>query len=132
MRYVLDSDILSYLLREREEVERAYREAIRQGAQFILAPGVRFEVTRYLRLKDSTRLLRRYAELTQQWGASELLGTDWDDAAELWKGIHQAGKSIQPMDLLIAVTTLKENAVLVSNNLGHFAPINLAVVNWAN
>lgn len=130
MTYLLDSDMVNYLLKGTPLVRNRFEEAVKQNAVFVLCPVVHFEVTRYLKLKGATRLLSSYLKLTQAWKTTTFDMGDWDRASDLWTLRHQQGMPITDADLLVAVSALKEQATVVTNNAKDFFHLNLQVENW--
>jgi predicted nucleic acid-binding protein len=132
MLYLLDTNVVMYLLRQRVPVAGRYEAALGQASEFLLSPIVHFEVSRYLVLKGATRLQHTYQQLAADWALSDLIGQDWDMAAELWARRHQMGRPIEDADLLIAVTALKAGAVLVTNNGRHYDGLGLTLEDWVD
>jgi tRNA(fMet)-specific endonuclease VapC len=130
VRYLLDTDILNYLLKETPLVEARFAQACTEQAEFILCPVVHYQAVRYFHLKGAFRMLRKYNRLVASWTFIEIDGGDWDTAAGLWADRRRAGRPIEDADLLIAVTALKTGAVLVTNNLRHFDGLGLTLENW--
>jgi predicted nucleic acid-binding protein len=128
--YLLDADTLNYILKSISPALERFEAATRAGASFILSPTVHYQITRYLKLKNATRVLRFYTGLVSGWVAVGLENTDRDTAADLWAQRHRVGKPIQDADLLIAVVALKTGATLVTNNVRHFDGLGLTVENW--
>lgn len=129
--YLLDTDTVNYLLKDRPLVSEHFHAAVLAGDDFILSPVVHYEVTRYLRLRGMRGAARAYANLIAAWGKMDLAGDDWDLAADLWADRHRAGRLIEDSDLLIAVCALRTGAVLVTNNGDHFEGLGLNIENWA-
>ena len=82
-------------------------------------------------LKDAKRQLARYEALSRDWLPVSLTRDDWRTAAKLWAELHRAGRSIEDRDLLIAISALKENVVLVTNNTRHFEGLGVLLADWA-
>lgn len=131
MRFLLDSNTVSYLLRKDDQV-RSHFEAARSqpDTTFILSPMVDFEIRRYLLLKEARRNLEQYSLLTKEWRKVDLTGQDWEMAAVIWAARHRSGQPIEDADLLIAVSALQHEARLVTSNTRHFGDLNLALVDW--
>lgn len=131
MRYLLDSDIVNYLVKGIPGVTERFREAAAQNSRFVGCPVVHLEVTRYLKLRGATRMLRFYTSMSARWKQRQYTAADWDLAADLWAQRHRAGQPIEDSDLLIAVYALQSGAVLVTNNLDHFEGPGLTIESWA-
>ena len=132
MKWVLDTNIISFLLRGNAAV-RGGLNAARQGADslFILSPVVDYEIRRYLLLKGATRNMAQYEALIAQWVEPAFDGAHWQQAAILWAERHRSGQPIDDADLLIAVTALRQNATLVTNNTSHFIGLGLRMEDWS-
>jgi tRNA(fMet)-specific endonuclease VapC len=108
-----------------------FGEALKTDNVFVSSDVVDYEVRRYLLLKNATRQLDRYDALSRDWVTVSLARDDWRAAANLWSAVHAAGRSIEDRDLLIAVSALKEQALLVTNNVRHFEGLGVPLANWA-
>ncbi len=132
MNWVLDTNIISFLLRGNAAVRggfNAAREAT--NALFILSPVVDYEIRRYLLLKGASRNLAQYEALTAQWVEPAFDGAHWQRAAILWAERHRRGQPIEDADLLIAVTALLQDATVVTNNTNHFTGLGLRLEDWS-
>ena len=131
MKLLLDSNTISYILRKRPPVISRLAAALEADAVFLSSEVVDYEIRRYLLLKGATRQLGRYESLSNDWVPVSLSRSDWLAAARLWAQLHRRGRSIEDRDLLIAVTTLKENATLVTHNVRHFQGLGVDLVDWS-
>lgn len=131
MRLLIDTNIITFVLRDRDSVLRRLTEALASGAAFVSSDVVDYEIRRYLVLKGAKRQLERYEALSRDWPVVSLTRQDWHAAAKLWAELHRAGRSIEDRDLLIAISALKEQATLVTNNTRHFEGLGVPLVDWA-
>jgi len=131
MRLLVDTNIITYILRDRAIVLSRFTEALKAGAVFISSEVVDYEIRRYLLLKGATRQMARYETLSSDWLPTSLTRNDWRAAANLWAEIHRTGRSIEDRDLLITISALKEQAILVTNNTRHFEGLGVPFVDWA-
>jgi predicted nucleic acid-binding protein len=130
MRLLLDTNTINFVLRERDSVLRKLTEALATGAAFVSSDVVDYEIRRYLVLKGAKRQLERYEALSRDWPAVSLTRHDWRAAATLWVEIHRAGRSIEDRDLLIAISALKEQATIITNNTRHFEGLGIPLADW--
>jgi tRNA(fMet)-specific endonuclease VapC len=128
---MLDSNTVSYLLREREPTLLHFAAAARSGAQFFLSPVVDHEVGRYLILKGAQKLLRRFERLRALWTPVPFATQHWRAASDLWAERHRVGKPLSDFDLLIAVSCRTAAAALVTTNTRHFDALDLPLVDWS-
>jgi predicted nucleic acid-binding protein len=131
MKWLLDTNTLNYLFRN-EPTLRGNFEKTRADPDnvFVLSPMVDFEFRRYMVLKNASRNLARYEALVQNWLPPNFLKDDWHLAVSLWADCHRAGLPIDDADLLIAVTALRQNAVLVTSKTRHFVDLGLTLADW--
>lgn len=132
MKWLLDTNIISFLLRGHVGV-RSHYEAVRNttDTRFILSPVVDYEICRYLQLKAATRNLAQYETLIAHWDRPPFDAAHWAQAATVWAERHRAGQAIADADLLIAITALRQDAVLVTNNTAHFKDLGLRLEDWS-
>lgn len=131
MKVLIDTNIISHVLRERDPVLSRLTEALDSDNVFLSSDVVDYEIRRYLVLKDARRQLERYEALSRDWVPVSVTRDDWRAAANLWAELHRAGRSIEDRDLLIAISALKERAVLVTNNTRHFEGLGVPLSDWA-
>jgi predicted nucleic acid-binding protein len=129
VNYLLDTNVLSDLLRGQEPVKSRFTR-VRGHVRFILSPVVDFEIRRYLLLKGEKKNQAQYDALVGAWFEPAFDAAHWQHAAELWAARHRIGKPIADADLLIAVTALHQNATLVTNNTDHFLDLGLSLEDW--
>jgi predicted nucleic acid-binding protein len=132
MKWLLDTNIISFLLRSHAEVRSGYTAARGAGdPRFVLSPVVDYEIRRYLLLKGATRNLAQYEALIAHWDKPPFDEAHWAHAATLWAERHRGGHPIEDADLLIAITALRQDAVLVTNNTDHFKDMGLRLEDWS-
>lgn len=132
MLYMLDTDICSYIIRERSPAVQARLSDIAPD-NVCISVMTRAELVYGLkRLSPSHRLhlhVRRFLRI--------LRALPWDeDAADFYAAIrHQlvaSGQPIGEIDMMIAAHSLAVGAVLVTNNTRHYERIAqpLTLENW--
>ncbi|HSS52806.1 MAG TPA: hypothetical protein VLX28_28010, partial [Thermoanaerobaculia bacterium] len=82
--FLLDTNTLNYILKNRQPVEDRFQKAMEDGARFLLASAAHYELTRYLELKGASRLMDVYVRLVESWLPCNLSFEDWNAAALLW------------------------------------------------
>jgi predicted nucleic acid-binding protein len=132
MRLITDTNILNYILKGQAPVLAHMEDMAHQGVDFLLAPVVHYELTRYLSLKGAHRLVRAYQELTRSWQRLQMGFSDWDAAAQLWAERHRVGRAVADLDLLLAVLARREKAVIVTANTKHFEGLGVELADWTS
>jgi tRNA(fMet)-specific endonuclease VapC len=130
-RALLDSDVLSALMKRDAVAVLRAREYLAQHSQLSFSTITRFEILRGLKAKQATSQVGRFELFC---GACEILSiTDAivDRAADIYAELHRVGKLIGDADILIAATALDARLDLVSNNASHFGRVaGLNVISW--
>jgi predicted nucleic acid-binding protein len=129
--YALDTNILSFLLKEDERVNNNADVATRNGHELIIPPIADYEVQRGLLAKRMTKKLHQYLEFRQSLCVGTFDEDVWQKAAHIYASLIQQGNPIDDADILIAAFCLVNDCTLVTNNKRHFQNINdLKFVDW--
>ena len=130
--YAMDTNIISYVLKNDESVINRYRQELTQGNEFLMLPIVYYEVSRWLLERKAKKLLVEFNEMCREIPLIDTSKKVWDIAASLYVHTRQTGKPIGgDADLLIAAFCLANDCTLVTNNIRHFESIDgLNLVNW--
>jgi tRNA(fMet)-specific endonuclease VapC len=130
MRYVLDTNIISFIIRTDLAVLGRFSQIL-EGDNLVLAcPVVWYEIRRGLLAKQAAKQMEAFYELFALFRWEDLKFDDWSSAADLWALRRSVGKPIGESDLLIAAFTLNRNAILVTDNTKDFSGLNLNLENW--
>jgi len=131
MIYALDSNIVSYMLKEDADVIAHYRQMFDDGGDFVIPPIVFYEVQRGLLAKKLNKKLARFNTLCQKIKQEEFDMSVWRKAAQIYASLSQQGNPIDDADIFIAAFCLVNGYTLVTNNTRHFEHIDgLRFVNW--
>ena len=136
MTYVLDTNIISYLLRGEGNVRSHFRQEIEQADGLYAIPFVVvYEIKRWL-LDNPTKILRVFDKEFDSLfepvrNEAEIVADIWAKVADIYITLKQKGQLIGDADILIAAYCLINNYTLVTNNTNDFNRINgLMLVNW--
>ena len=130
MKYLLDTNICIYLINERPKKVLAHfkRHSLGDiGISSITASELAFGVAKSASSKNSAALEAFLLPLTV---------VDYDAGAAMIYGdiratLERQGKTIGPLDMLIAASALSRQLILVTNNEKEFRRISkLKVENW--
>ena len=131
MIYALDSNIISYLIRNDNTVRERYFDAISGGSRCVIPLMVYYEVRRGLLANDAHKRMRLFESLCADLGVDNLTVTDMNTAAEIYAARKQDGLPIDDADLLIAAQSITRGYTLVTHNTRHFEDIGgLAIEDW--
>lgn len=131
-RRLLDTDTLSYILKQREPVVSMARACISEGGEVAISAITYYEILRGLKFADATQQLQIFEEFAR---LNDVLPVETEvcrRAADLHVELRRAGTLIEDADLLIAATALANDCLLVTNNTSHYNRVaGLELENWA-
>ncbi|MBN3887918.1 type II toxin-antitoxin system VapC family toxin [Nostoc sp. JL31] len=117
MTYLLDTNIVSYILRRNATVGRKLRDANRSGQEVFISCITYYEVKRGLLYANAMRQLAEFNQFSQKY---EVLFLDdieiLERACEIHVDLQRRGLTIQEQDILIAATAITRGLILVSND----------------
>ena len=129
MRYMLDTDIASYLIRgDHPGVTEKFTEFYER----CVISSITAAELLYGAKKRNNRMLTQKVQAL----CDLLTIIPWNDEAasayaKLRVKLETAGSPIGNMDMLIAASAIAENATLVTNNSEHFSKVaSLKIENW--
>lgn len=128
---LLDTDVLSGLMRRTPTAIQRARIYLADHRQLTISLVTRFEILRGLKAKQATTQLTAFGSFCQN---SEVLPISDDvivRAADIYADLHARGQLIADADILIAATAMEHNLLLATNNLADFRRIpGLQIDNW--
>ena len=128
-RYMLDTDISSYVIREdhpevTDEFDKCFPD--------VCISAITVAELQYGAMKRNslilTRKIQAFCNLVQciAWNTSAAIVY-----AHLRNELEMKGNIIGSMDMMIAASAIAEDAILITNNMAHFSRIqNLKLENW--
>jgi tRNA(fMet)-specific endonuclease VapC len=128
--YLLDTNIISLLLRRDPIVAQRLKDALAANATIVLSPIVFYEIQRGLLKRDAKKQRTFFERLSPKFVWCDLERQDWVEAAQLWAEREQAGRPISDADLMIAVQAKRLGAILVTDNERDFDGLGVQVENW--
>ncbi|MCQ3932243.1 MAG: hypothetical protein DPW16_17475 [Chloroflexi bacterium] len=128
--YVLDTNIVSLILRRDPNVTIRFQEALRANATIIGCAMVWYEVRRGLLAKDAKKQMQMFETMFADFTWEDYTLQDWTLATDLWAKRRRLGKPIEDADLLIGAFTLNRNAILITDNEKDFVDLGLTIENW--
>ena len=102
MIYALDSNIISYLLKEDVKVRKRLTAETKAGNQFTMSTIVYFEIERWLLEIGATKKHTEFKRMCRDVPPEEFNLDVWNMAAKLYVNTRQQGRPIGDVDLMIA------------------------------
>jgi len=129
---LIDTDILSLMLRNHSIVMIQAKTYLQVYQRFTFSLITRYEILRGLKSKQATAQLVAFERLCTVSLILPLTDEVIMQAANIYADLHQRGVLIGDADILIAATAMVNNLTLVTNNTKHFKRIHqLRLSNWA-
>jgi tRNA(fMet)-specific endonuclease VapC len=128
---ILDTNIVSQIVRRNVSVLEKYNAAIDQGEILGISAITYYELRRgafaptFVRLKSALEILLDDLELVMPDFHT------YQVASEIWWDLKQSGTKLEDNDILIAATAMSFDEMLISDNTKHFDRITgLKLENW--
>ena len=131
IRYLLDSDTVSYLVRK---VPSVVESAVRAGiSNLCLSTITELEIRTGLAIKNDPKLFLSVSEVLGQLETIPFDSAAANDAAKVRAFLRAVGKPSGNLDPLLAGHAISLGAVLVTNNTTHFVNVpGLMLDNWVS
>ncbi len=128
--YLLDTNIISALLKKQDAAERRLRETVAMKEMVFLSAVVHYEARRGLLKRDAKNQMQALEHLVARFEWCDVLPADWELAARLWVERTKIGKPIEDADVLIAAQAKRLGAILVTDNEKDFENLGVKIENW--
>jgi predicted nucleic acid-binding protein len=129
-RFVLDTNIISQVLRRNAVVLSRLGETADRDDDLFMCPVVFYELWRGLSYRGADRQLDELHAFTRTLQWADYDRAMWVDAARLWAEQRRRGRAHDDADLLIAAFTRRLRATLVTNNTADFTDLGIPLVDW--
>jgi len=131
MIYALDTNIISYILKNNEDVKQRWLQEEARGNPAVIPLMVYYEIKRGLLSAKATTKLAAFERVCATLWVEDLSVGDMDIAAEIYATRKRQGKPIEDTDLLIAAQAVNHGYTLVTHNTRHFKEIDdLIIEDW--
>jgi tRNA(fMet)-specific endonuclease VapC len=131
MTYVLDTNIITAILKGNEKVKKRAQEIIVRGEEIRINGISYYETKRGLLAANARAQLDRFNLLCKKFGMI-LLDTQsiFDEAAETFANLQHRGELIEDADILIASIVKIWDFILVSDDTDFHRIQGLRIENW--
>ena len=128
---LLDTDVLSALMRKNPAAVSKAQSYLRAHRHFTLSIITRYEILRGLKAKGASRQSAAFDHFCARNSILPLTDDVIVKAAEIYADLYQRGALIGDADLLIAASAMLHGCGVATNNERHFRRISgLYVDNW--
>lgn len=128
---ILDTDILSALMRRNSVVLSRARNYLSGHSKLTLSLITRYEILRGLKAKNATTQIASFDLFCANSEVLPISDQIIVKGSNIYADLHRRGQLIGDADILIASTAILCGLVLASNNVAHFDRIpGLQIDNW--
>jgi tRNA(fMet)-specific endonuclease VapC len=132
MTFVLDSNIISFLLKNYILVRQNFIKTKNEKNIILIAPFAYYEVRRGLLSINATKLLKDFSAMCDVVKVGVLEDAILDMAIDIHVELKAKGWNIDEIDIFIAAFCKLNNYTLVTNNTKHFEQISgLRITDWS-
>jgi predicted nucleic acid-binding protein len=129
----LDSDTISFVIKERFGVNEKYEAALQNGIHILISPFIYYEVKWGLVMINATSRLRTFAEICAQCNILPAQQSVFEEAVRVQVELKQQKWNIDDVDIFNAAYCIVNNIVLVTHNTQHYQPIRgLKLSDWVS
>ncbi|MBZ0320325.1 MAG: PIN domain-containing protein [Anaerolineae bacterium] len=130
MKYLLDSNTVSYLLDQHTEVRHELEQALLRGDEVLLCSPVLYELERGLRWRTAQKKLSVLrGRIVPKFHLEALVEQDWMVAAQYWADARVKGRQLSDIDLLLAALATRLSATIITND-NDFVILPVRTENW--
>ena len=131
MAYLLDTNIVSYILKRKANIDNKLREVNILGEEIFVSCISYYEVKRGLLAVNATRQLTEFNQFFRKYTVLYLDDLEIiEQACQIHAGLKKAGKPIQDADVLIAAMAITRGLILVSNDSDMLRVDGIELENW--
>jgi len=129
--FVLDSNIVSFYLRQNERVIQKVRNVLFEGHEVLISPIAYYEVKRGLLVIKAEKRLREFIALCKTLSVGQLDNSLLDWAADIYRELKDNKQTVEDADILTAAFCKNHDFILVTHNVKHFEIIpGLCFCDW--
>lgn len=131
MTYLLDTNIVSYILRKNATIDKKLRDVTLLGQEVFVSCISYFEIKRGLLPINATRQLADFHQFCIDYPILFLDNLEIiERACEIHADLKRKGTPIQDADILIAATAITRGLVMVSNDTDLLRVEGIKLENW--
>lgn len=130
MSYLLDTNIVTAILKKNERINKKLESMRFQGQEVFISGITYYEVKRGLLAVNATRQLSDFNDLCQEYEVLLLDDIETIETSEIYASLKRRGTPIQDVDILIAATAITRGLIIVSADSDMLKIQNITVENW--
>jgi tRNA(fMet)-specific endonuclease VapC len=129
--YLLDTNIVTYVLKRNATVDKKLRDVRTLGQEVFISCITFYEIKRGLLAVNATRQLSEFNRFCRNYKVLLLDDIETiEKACEIHANLKNKGTLIQEADILIAATAITRGLILVSNDSDMLRVPEISLENW--
>ena len=129
--YVLDANIVSFCMKDNNQVLDNIERALGAGDEVLIAPIAYYEVRRGLLALGSETKMNKFKQLCETFSVGQFDNSVLDVAADIYFELRTIGRIVDDADILIAAFCRRHSFMLITNNVKHFENIaGITIIDW--
>jgi predicted nucleic acid-binding protein len=130
-QFALDTNIISFYLRENQQVIQTIEETRVSGDDIIIPPFAYYEIKRGLTFIGAAKKLRDFEHFCMLMRVGDFENIQLEIAVDIYVEQLKKGINMDDADIFIVAFCRQHNSILVTNNTGHFRGIGeLTLIDW--
>lgn len=132
MKYFLDTNIVSYLIRHNKNILENLKQLILEpSSEICISTVTYYELKRGLLATSAASKLLSLQSLLLNFNVYNMTLSTYDIAAEEYAYLKNSGNIVEDADIFIASTVIEHEATIVTNNKKHFSRCNsINILEW--
>ena len=127
----LDTDIISYYFNANTIIKDKILEAIDNNDSICTTVINIYEILKGFRWKNNKNKEIQFKDFLEDVNIYTIDDDVIEIASDIYSNSRKNGKTIGDADILIAAIIIKNNGILVTNNIKHYEDIkSLKLINW--
>ena len=122
--FVLDSNIVSFYLRQNQQVIQKVQDSIHANNEVLISPIAFYEVKRGLLAIKADKRLKEFSALCNTLGVGQLDNSILDISAEIYCEAREQKWNLDDADILSAAFCKRHGFTLITNNTKHFKMVS--------
>ena len=119
----LDTNIISYYFGENIKIKEKILEVIDNGEDICMTVINIYEILKGFKWKNNKKKENQFKEFLEDVVVFTIDNDIINIASDLYAGLRKTGKTIGDADILIAAIVMKNDGILISNNIKHYEEI---------
>lgn len=131
MKYLLDTNVVTAILKKEPSVADKLRNALNSDSEVLICSVVYYEIKRGFLYQDAKRQMGSFEAFVDTLNWRDVVRADWEEAASIWESRRRKGQSHEDdADILISAVARLDKATLVTRDPSDFPEADIILQDW--